>query len=242
VRPLFLTLLLFPILLVDAALAAQNCKSRQGNLCFAISGGQMKRINGSPAFQRALKAVAAKMGSHQVVIYQGYRSPSDQAAIVRRLCGAGRSSCSGAASPSTSRHVVSIAADPMVRGNVVKPLCHAENQARVEHLGPRSAAAVYGYSNGYTWGHLDDSTGSNYTPRNCGRNEGLNGAIAVRDTASSSWPAANAAEPGQRTSPRVDDYKRTRQEKRAKPSRSKPASRPDSDSDWVRELWGRTGS
>jgi hypothetical protein len=171
-------LILASTILIAGNAEAQTCKSKDKNLCFSISGSKMKRISASPAFQRALKSMAAKIPNKQVVIYQGYRTPEEQRAIVRRLCGPGKTRCPGAASPKNSRHVISTAADPMIRGNVIKPLCYAANQARVEHLGPRSAAAVYGYGNKYTWGHIDDSTGSNYTPRNCKRSEGLNRNLA----------------------------------------------------------------
>jgi hypothetical protein len=174
----FAALILASTLLIAGNAEAQSCKSKQKNLCFSIGGSQMKRINASPSFQRALNAMAAKIPNKQVVIYQGYRTPNEQRAIVRKKCGLGKTRCKGAASPKNSRHVISTAADPMIRGNVIKPLCYAANQARVEHLGPRSAAAVYGYGNKYTWGHIDDSTGSNYVPRNCKRNEGLNRNLA----------------------------------------------------------------
>ncbi len=219
--------------------AGQKCRSQQGNLCFTISGTAMQRINSSAAFQRALRAVAAKMPNKQVIIYQGYRTPSQQAAIVRRHCGSGRSSCSGAASPRTSRHVISIAADPMVRGNVVKPLCYAENQARVEHLGPRSAAAVYGYSQGHTWGHIDDSTGSNYTPRNCGRNEGLG--ASSRAAASASRATPSQPDTGAPASPRVEKYKQKRQAARSKPPVNRYSEPANPDRDWARWLWENQG-
>ncbi len=196
---------------------APKCKSKQGNLCYAIGGTQMQKINNSSAMQRALKSMAAKLSQHEVIVYQGFRTPDDQRRIVRRLCGSGRNSCPGAASPRSSKHVVSTAADPMIRGNVVKPLCHAENQARVEHLGPRSAAAVYGYSKGYTWGHIDDATGSNYTPRNCGRYEGLKGSVAQgtpaarQKTASRRRPASREiVDTGSPRSTRVRSYKERR--------------------------------
>jgi hypothetical protein len=181
-----------------AANKALSCKKQDGNVCYRIGGVESSRIDHNQAFQKALRAVGQKMqGKSVVYIVQGYRTPGQQQALVNQHCG-GRSSCAGYASARTSRHVISIAADPMLYGNQLKSVCYAENQARVEFLGPRSAAAVYGYDRktNLTWAHIDDSTNSNYTPRNCGRNEGLNGNEKV------------AADSGAPVSKRVQDYQK----------------------------------
>lgn len=192
-------LLLFALIAAGPAhSAALTCKKQDGNVCYRIAGVERSRIDASSSFQRALNAVGQKMeGKSVVYIVQGYRTAAQQQALVDQHCG-GRSSCAGYASARTSRHVISIAADPMLYGNQVKSVCYAENQARVEFLGPRSAAAVYGYDakTNLTWAHIDDSTNSNYTPRNCGRNEGLNGNEKL------------AADSGAPVSKRVQDYKK----------------------------------
>ncbi|HEY8280780.1 MAG TPA: hypothetical protein VIH99_14210 [Bdellovibrionota bacterium] len=212
-------LVLATVILAPSAQAAMRCQTQYDNLCYTISGVKMQRINASPSFQKALKAVASKLNPTTVYIYQGYRTAAEQRALVRQNCGAGRTHCPGFASPNGSRHVISTAADPMVPGSVTKKLCYAENQARTEFLGPRSAAAVYtpaGMKTPYTYGHVDDSTGSNYTPRNCGRNEGIGaGTVAQKDD-------------GQKNSAAVEDYKKQK-ELEGKPivaDAAKPAAQP----------------
>lgn len=198
-KTLLLSLTLACLALVSPrAEAALSCKKQDGNVCYRIGGVERSRIDRSQAFQKALSAVGQKMqGKAVVYIVQGYRTAQQQQALVNQHCPPGSSSCTGYASPSTSRHVISIAADPMLYGNQIKSICYAENQARVEFLGPRSAAAVYGYDRrtNLTWAHIDDSTNSNYTPRNCGRNEGLNGNEKV------------VADSGAPVSKRVREYK-----------------------------------
>ncbi|MGZ3728013.1 MAG: hypothetical protein ACXVCG_02245 [Bdellovibrionota bacterium] len=214
--------------LPGTASAAMSCKKQDGNLCYRIDGVQRSRIDRSQSFQKALGAVAQKMqGKSVVYIVQGYRTAAEQQRLVDQHCG-GRSSCAGYASARTSRHVISIAADPMLYGNQIKSVCYAENQARVEFLGPRSAAAVYGYDahTNLTWAHIDDSTNSNYTPRNCGRNEGLNGSERVAQGSAASAPLADSGAP---QSQKVSVY-RARQSQRqhvqltSSPSYRTPAS------------------
>ncbi len=228
-------LLTLGIFLGGASAEAANCKKKVGNLCYFIGGAQRARIDQDQKFQRALEAMAEKLKkAGPVYIVQGTRTRAEQAALVRQHCKRGRKSCPGYASPNTSRHVTAIAADPWVPGQNIKPLCFAENQARVEFLGPRSAAAVYGSSkvrlNGkmqyVTGGHIDGSTGSNYTPRNCKRAEGLNGKMAQIQ------PGTNP-DTGAPESKKVVKYK---QKKAAAKSNARRGERQPGEMSWLKKF------
>lgn len=218
-----ITPILFLGLILTTAAEAKpvECKKKVGNLCYRISGFARSRIDANPTFQRALEAMAEKLkATGDVYIIQGARSAQEQAALRRQHCGNARR-CFGYAKPSNSRHVIAIAADPWVSGQNIKSLCQAENQARVEFLGPRSAAGVYGASKVkffdgtmrmVTGGHIDASTGSNYTPK-CKRNEGLGPGQVVRATPANDKQTVDE-DTGARKSKKVTEYKQKRVAKR----------------------------